>query len=76
MPVQTAFQCIAFLMSKGANPTKLNESKQDAFDLAKQATADYPRAERLILQLLDSSTYKVEGGNIWLEPKDERKLRK
>ena len=75
VPVLAAFQCVAFLMSKGANPTQANESNHDAFDLVKAKTAEYPRARRLMLTLLDSAAYEVEGGSVWIEPENEQKLR-
>ncbi|GMH74218.1 hypothetical protein TrST_g14002 [Triparma strigata] len=76
VPLPTAFQCVALLMSKGANPTQCNENGDDTFDVAKKATENYPRAKRLLFKLLDSSTYMAEGGAIWVEPESEAKLRR
>ncbi|GMH60276.1 hypothetical protein TL16_g03015 [Triparma laevis f. inornata] len=75
VPLPTAFQCVALLMSKGANPTQCNENGEDTFDVAKKATENYPRAKRLLFKLLDSSTYMADGGAIWVEPESEAKLR-
>ena len=75
VPLPTAFQCVALLMSKGANPTQTNETGEDAFDVARKATENYPRARRLLFHLLDSSTYIADGGAVWVEPESEAKLK-
>ena len=75
VPLQTAFQCVAFLMSRGANPTQANEKGQDCFDIARNFTESAPRARRLLFEMLDSSKYEIDGGNVWLRPESEQKLR-
>ena len=76
VPLQDVFQCVAFLMSKGANPTSVTEKGLDCFDLAKNNTEMVPRARRLLLKMLDSSSYMVEDGDVWLKPESEAKLRR
>jgi len=72
--VQTAFQTVAYIMAEGGNPTAKNDAHEDCFKIAKKVTEDYPRARRLLLHMLDSSTYSVEGGDVWVTPKDEKSL--
>jgi len=71
-----ALRCVAFLMSSGANPTHCNEKGDDCFTIARNCTEHHPRCRRVLMSLLDSSTYTITGSTVWINSKEENKLMK
>ena len=76
VPLIDALRCVAFLMSSGANPTHCNEKGDDCFTIARNCTEQHPRCRRVLMSLLDSSTYTITGSTVWINSKEESKLMK
>ncbi|KAG5175514.1 hypothetical protein JKP88DRAFT_283468 [Tribonema minus] len=68
-----ALQLVVYLMARGADARVADGAGRTALDLATRGTAGYPRAQRLLVGVLDSSKYQVEGDALYIVP-DEAAL--
>lgn len=61
MRAQEAVRLAVFLMSHGANTNAVNNVGETPLDIASRMTADFPKAQRLLLSILDPGEYGPKG---------------
>ncbi|CAM9219709.1 unnamed protein product, partial [Choristocarpus tenellus] len=68
LQAQEALRIVVYLMSHGADAYIVNDIGEDPLSLAARCTAEFPRARKLLVSILDSSRYKADKGALYIEP--------
>ncbi|CAM9607563.1 unnamed protein product, partial [Discosporangium mesarthrocarpum] len=74
LQAQDTLRVVIYLMSHGADARVPNALGETPLAMAARCTAGFPRARKLLVSILDSSKYSVEGSAIYVVPGEQTHL--